>query len=230
MGERLRPAPVGIEEALGRLPTITAGPVVFADVADNPGGGAPGDNTFILEALIRRGVQNIAIGAFWGLGAIHTCRDAGIGATLNLRIGGKCSPASGSPIDLPVTVRAIVENYSQGSLSGREPMGTAVWVEGPNGLDIVPASIHSQIFMPDAFTGLGIDLTSKKLIVVKSMQHFHAGFAPLAKDVLYVTTPGALTQQFAEIPYVKRDLNYWPRVKYPFSESNLKSPAEDDPR
>lgn len=190
-------------------------PVVMADIADNPGGGAPGDSTFILRRLAEHQVGNAVVGALWDLGAIHTCQSAGVGATLDLRIGGKCGPTSGMPLDLRVVVRAIVLEHSQSALGTRERLGTCVWVEAANGLHIVLASIRTQTYGTDLFTGLGITLEDKQLIVVKSTQHFHAEFAPLARAVLYVTTPGTMTSDFASIPYRQRTLDFWPRVPDP---------------
>jgi microcystin degradation protein MlrC len=63
---------------------------------------------------------------------------------------------------------------------------------------------------------LGLDPASLKILVVKSMQHFHAGFAPIARDVLYASSPGALPQDFSEFPYTKRTGPYWPRDEDPF--------------
>jgi microcystin degradation protein MlrC len=60
-----------------------------------------------------------------------------------------------------------------------------------------------------------LTLTDKQLVVVKSTQHFHAGFAPLAKAVFYASTPGAITPDFGAIPYRRRNLEYWPRVDTP---------------
>lgn len=217
--EALRPTAIGLEEALDRVaaaPKVPGRPLVLADVADNPGGGAAGDSTFILRGLLERGIGNAAIGCFWDLGAINICANAGIGSHFDLRLGGKCGPASGDPVDLPVTVRAIVPAHSQTGLDGGPTaLGLSVWLEGPRGLQIVLASQRSQVFQPDAFTGLGMDLSGLDLIVVKSTQHFHAGFAPLASGILYVSTPGAIAPEFATIPYRTRALDYWPRVADP---------------
>ena len=94
-----RPAWLDIDAGLDRALAVEGGPVVLADVADNPGGGAPCDSTFILRRVVERRIANVAIGCFWDLGAIQICKDAGVGATLNLRIGGKCvySRRSGGP-------------------------------------------------------------------------------------------------------------------------------------
>jgi microcystin degradation protein MlrC len=211
-----------LDEALDALDTTPGqGPVVLADIADNPGGGAAGDSTFILRRLIERGVANVALGALWDLGAVHLCKSAGVGAELDLRVGGKCGPASGAPVDLRVTVRAIVDNHTQSALGTRERLGDCVWVEAANGLHIVLCSIRTQTYGTDAFTGLGLGLADKALIVVKSTQHFHAEFAPLARKVLYVTTPGAMSFDFTAIPYRLRSLDYWPRVANPHGAAEI---------
>jgi len=206
-----------VEETLDAAMAVEGGPVVIADMADNAGGGATSDDTFILRAILERNIADVAMGAFWDLGAIHLCRDAGVGASFDLRLGGKCGIASGDPVDLRVTVKAVAEDYSQGGLTAgtRTLLGTTVWVQAANGLDIVLISKRNQVMSTDLFTGLGIALANKKLIVVKSAQHFHAQFGPIAKAVLYVSTPAALSNDFANLPYRVRDLDYWPRVEEP---------------
>lgn len=208
---------LGLDAALDQAMAHDGGPVVLADVADNPGGGAPGDATFVLRRLLERGIGNLAIGAFWDLGAIQICKNAGVGATMDLRVGGKCGPSSGQALDLRVTVRAVVEGHSQSAaaIGGRAPLGTCVWLEGPNDVHILLASLRGQVFAPDAFTGVGLSLADKKLVVVKSAIHFHAEFAPIAKSVLYASTPGAIAPDFAALPYQVRKLDYWPRVAHP---------------
>jgi microcystin degradation protein MlrC len=213
--EATRAKVVSIDEAIDQALAIDGGPVVLGDGADNPGGGATGDSTFVLRRLLERGIGGVVIGAFWDLGAIAICESAGVGAVIDLRLGGKCGPLSGDPIDLRATVRAIVAEHSQGALEGRSPLGTGVWVEAANDVHILLASVRTQVFGTDAFTGLGITLDDKKIVVVKSTQHFHAQFAPIAKEVIYVTSPGALTSDFASIPYQARSLDYWPRVANP---------------
>lgn len=213
--EVTRGAHHSIDAALDAALAVEGGPVVLADVADNPGGGAPSDSTFILRRMLERGVGDAVLGFFWDVGAIQTCVEAGVGARFELRVGGKCGVASGQPVDLPVTVRVIRENHGQNGLGYAMPMGTTVWVEAPNGLHLVLCSVRNQVYGTDGFTALGLTLEDKKLVVVKSTQHFHAAFAPLAKQVLYVATPGAISPDFAAIEYRVRDLHYWPRVADP---------------
>jgi microcystin degradation protein MlrC len=206
-----------IAQAMDRL-AAHAGerPLVLADIADNAGGGAGSDATFILQALVERGIGQVALAPFWDLGALQVCSEAGVGARLSLRVGGKLGPLSGDPVDLQVTVRALVEEHWQTGLSGHPaPCGRSAWVSTDNGIHLVLISLRQQALGTELFTGLGIDLTALRGIVVKSSQHFHASFAPLASEVLYVESPGLLDTDFAHLPYRQRSLNYWPRVEQP---------------
>jgi microcystin degradation protein MlrC len=213
-----RPPDVPLSEVLKQANQSKAKPVVLADTGDNPGGGAMGDATFVLRALLDAGISNAVLGYFWDLGAVNLCRSAGIGATLNLRIGGKCGPMSGDPVDLNVTVRAIRENQFAKGLGMQYPLGTVVWVQTADGLDLVLNTIRSQVFSPETFKDLGIDVMSKQLVVVKSNQHFHQGFAPIAGKIVYLMTPGTTDRNMAAIPYKTRSLHYWPRVEDPFAD------------
>lgn len=213
--EQIRPSYHTADSAIDALADSPEGLVVMADMADNPGGGGMSDSTFILQALLDRGVTNAVLGLYWDPGAMEICINAGVGAKLKLRLGGKCGPESGDPVDLSCSIREIRNNHQQPGLSGAiDQVGTAVWLEC-GGLDLVLSSIRSQVFSPEVFTELGINLTARRLVVVKSIEHFSALFSPIAADILYVDTPGALGQDFAALPYTRRDRNYWPCLEEP---------------
>lgn len=206
-----------IDEAIDRALGAQAGPVVLADVADNAGAGAPSDNTAILHRLLERGVTDVATGCYWDPVAVRFCTEAGLGSTFDLRIGGKCGVASGSPVDLRVTVMGLAESHSQPSLGGgRSDYGPSAWVRGA-GIDLVLTSVRQQTHSPEAFTGLGCSLEDKRIVVVKSMQHFHARFAPIAAEVRYVAAPGAVAPDFEALPYTRKTDAFWPRSEDPFS-------------
>ncbi|WP_341910052.1 M81 family metallopeptidase [Ferrovibrio terrae] len=209
---------LSIDVALDRATAATVKrPVVLADVTDNPGGGAPGDATFILRRIIERGIENVVSGLYWDPMAVRFCCDAGEGAVFDLRLGGKCGPTSGDPLDLNVTVKRIITDGMQPALSGAVPIGDAVWLQFEGNRDLVLISTRTQTFHPGAFTQFGIDVAKKAIIVVKSTQHFHAGFAPIAGEILHVQAPGAMRSDFADIPFQKVRGPYWPRVADPFA-------------
>lgn len=213
--EIMRPYP-DIAGALDRALAASKGPVVLADTADNAGGGAPGDATFLLRAILDRGIEDVVTGIYWDPIALRICREAGEGATLKLRLGGKCGPMSGDPLDLDVTVRKLASGLIQRFGKLPSSLGEMAWLH-TRGVDIVVNDLRTQTFHPEAYTGLGIELADKRIVCVKSSNHFHAGFAPIASEVIHVATPGAITPDYANIPYTRRAPNYWPKVEDPFA-------------
>ena len=77
-------------------------------------------------------------------------------------------------------------------------------------MEVVLNSIRCQAMGTDLFTNLGCDLAAQKIIVVKSSQHFHAAFAPIARGVIYVDAPGSVTQDLKSLPYRKVPRTRWP--------------------
>ncbi|HEY4608852.1 MAG TPA: M81 family metallopeptidase, partial [Ilumatobacteraceae bacterium] len=93
---------LGVGEAIDEAMRRPNGPVVIADRSDNAGAGAASDSTYILAELIARDISNATIGMIWDPMAVRACHDAGVGARLPLRIGGKAGRMSGAPIDADV--------------------------------------------------------------------------------------------------------------------------------
>lgn len=213
--EELRIRWPDISTALDRAQAATTFPVVLADTADNAGGGAPSDSTFVLREVLARGMKDVAMAVYWDPVLVTMCMDAGVGARMRVRLGGKRSAASGDAVDLDVTVRAIRENMVQDFGVVPSPFGTGVWLEA-DGVHLIVNNSRTQCLHPSLFTDLGIDLAQMKAVVVKSSNHFYAGFAPIASEVIHIASPGTLTADFASIPYSKRTPNFWPRVENPF--------------
>ncbi|MGH6905525.1 MAG: M81 family metallopeptidase [Geminicoccaceae bacterium] len=191
------------------------GRVVMADPTDNPGGGAAGDSTHVLRRLIERGARGVAFGPMWDPIAVRFCFAAGEGSRLPLRFGGKTAPTSGQPIDAEVTVTRLVRGASQTFAGGSVPLGDAAAIE-LGGIQIALISNRTQALGADLFTGLGIDLEAKRLIAVKSTNHFHAAFAPLAKEVLYVDGGGPIPRDPRQVPYTRIKRPIWPLDESPF--------------
>ena len=208
--EKFMPPFPGPDEAITRALESNHMAVVLADSADNPGGGAGGDSTFILERLLARNIENAVIGPFWDPVAVSYCKQAGVGASLELRVGGKVSRFSGQPLDVRAEVIALKDNVTQQGLSGtRDGLGDVAVIR-IEGVKVVMNTKRTQGFGRDLFTQFGIDLAQTKLIVVKSSQHFHADFGPIASEVIYVETPGVVTANFTALPYKRARRDIWP--------------------
>ncbi len=210
MREALHTPTPGIDEALDQALAFAGAPVVLADSADNPGGGAAGDSTFVLARLLQRGITQACLGPLWDPVAVRIAFDAGVGAALPMRIGGKIGPLSGAPLDLPVTVKALQPDMAMTGLANTPTaLGDCALVQA-DGVQIVLISLRNQAIGTDLFTSLGVDLRAMKIIVVKSSQHFYASFSQVAKQVIYVAAPGAVTLDLKTLPYRKIRRPKWP--------------------
>jgi microcystin degradation protein MlrC len=200
----------GIDESLDRALAVAGGPVVLAEGADNPGGGAASDATFVLERMLERGIGNAAVGPFWDPVAVRIAFEAGIGARLPLRIGGKIGPLSGRPLDLDCTVVALQPELVQTGLSNSPTsMGSCALVRA-SGIEILLVTLRNQAVGTDLFTQMSCDLAAKKIIVVKSSQHFHASYSKIATEVIYLGSPGSVTLDLSTLPYRRIRRPKWP--------------------
>lgn len=200
-----------LDVALGQ-----AGPVVVADGADNSGSGAPSDSTYILERMIARELPSAALAGLWDPIAVSFARDAGVGATIPIRLGGKSGPMSGTPLDVMATVMGESAKHRQTGLSGgMQDLGPSVWLR-IGSIDVIVITLRQQVLSPDIFTGLGCSVDDKQVIVVKSAQHFNAGFGAIVRGTVYAAAPGCAPPDLRLLPLTKCG-PLWPRVDDPFA-------------
>lgn len=202
--------------ALNVAANATVGPVVVADVWDNPGGGVPGDSTIILRAMMQRGIQNAALASIWDPIAVRTCFSAGEGAQLQLRFGAKMSARGGDPIDAEIEVVRVMRDAVQSFGESIVPLGDAVWIK-VDGIDVILNSVRSQVFNPDVFSNFGIDPAAKQMLVVKSTNHFHDAFSRIATDIVYAAVTGPYPSDPMTNDYRNLTRQIWPRAVNPHS-------------
>jgi len=223
MRDQITPQFLEMEQAITAADAHDGGPVVLADMSDNPGGGAPGDSMFIVSRLIERGITGVAVGGIWDPVAVQICCGAGVGAEFDLRLGGKTGPSSGTPLDLRVRVEMINKDFHVEALGGSKRfMGDAVLVHA-SGVDFIIHSARCQNSHPAFFVEFGVDISEKKILVVKSMQHFYGAYAPVSSKIIYTASGGCLIWDFTKFPYTKAARPVWPLDTDPFA-SNLERP------
>jgi len=206
-----------LDEAITLALGSSKRPVVLADMADNPGGGAPGDSTYIVRALMDCGVDNFAAGAFCDPLAVQMAFEAGEGATLNMRIGGKACRFSGDPLDMDVTITAIRRDYRLKMENMEESMGDVVALRSGD-CEFVLCTKRRQTYAPQIFLDLGVDLARKKFIIVKSAQHYRARFLPYIGEDFVVGEPGVCIENWTSLPFTKVRRDIWPFVDNPYEE------------
>lgn len=191
------------------------GPVVIAEPADNAGGGAASDNTMWLQALIRHKVKNCAIAPLWDPQAVAFAHVMGVGSRFRVRLGGKTSELSNKPVDCEVEVIGLARDGRQSFGDAKTPTGDLAALRIGGELDVIVNSHRTQAFGLELFTLCGVDPRRKSLIVVKSAQHFHAAYGPIASEVLYSETQGPSTQRYETHDYTKVQRPLYPLDKRP---------------
>jgi microcystin degradation protein MlrC len=179
-------------------------PVVLADVSDNPGAGAPGDNTAILARALAEG---------WGPGIVATIRDpdtvaqavaAGAGAIIDAAIGGRMPPWSGEPIAGRWEVRSlgegVVRNVGPIGRGGASRYGRTAALRR-NGVTVIVTSRRQPVLDPAIIEAHGIDRAAAHWIAVKSAVHLRAAFEPIAAEIVEVDTGGLATERLDTFAY-----------------------------
>ncbi len=202
--------------AVQQAMAASVGPVVIADVWDNPGGGTAGDATVLLAELIAQGATDVSVGTVWDPIAVQICFAAGEGAEIQLRFGAKSAPDTGNPIDKRVRIRKLVTNAEMKFGESFAPFGDAAWVSF-DGIDVILNSTRAQSFDPSLFSALGIDPTSKKILLIKSTNHFYDSFSRIASQIIYCSAGHPYPNTPATTDYRKARRTIWPMVDNPFA-------------
>ncbi len=206
---------MSVEDAIARARSHdgSKGPLVIADGTDNPGGGAYGDATRMLKALLAADIQLAAVGTIFDPAAVQAASRAGVGNTVTVDLGGHHDAAFGAPLRVSASVRLL----SDGAFVNDGPMGKGVHrsmgataVLRIGGVDVITISNRLQTVDLQVFLSQGIDPTRCKVLVVKSIQHFRAAFAPIAGDIVVVDSGALCSPDARRFKYTRLRRPVWP--------------------
>jgi microcystin degradation protein MlrC len=207
--DRLTPKLISAREALAKALARNRGTTVIADTSDNAGGGAASDNTDMIRRLIEKDVRDAAVGPLWDPVAVRFCFTLGEGARFKLRFGGKSGPESGTPIDAEVEVIGLCRDAMQSFGAAKTKLGDCAAIR-IGGVDIVLNAHRNQALGRELFTNVGIDPAQKRILVVKSANHFRDAFGPLAAEVLYADGNGNVPIDCRKHEFEKVARPLWP--------------------
>ncbi|MBI3512925.1 MAG: M81 family metallopeptidase, partial [Proteobacteria bacterium] len=172
-------------------------PVVLADTQDNPGAGGPSDTVGLIEALIAGGARGAAVAVLYDPDSAATAHAAGVGAEVELALGGKNQMPGHRPLRGRFKVKALGDgNFTargkmlDGAAMQLGPMAVVEYIDGASQVDIIVSSARQQPYTQSIFDHVGIDPTQQKILALKSSVHFRAAFQDMAEQVLVVAAPG----------------------------------------
>lgn len=212
--EALNQGGTPINEALHQADAAPAGPVVLFDVGDNVGGGSPGDSTHILHAARALGVRNL-LQALCDPQVVMQCQAAGIGGRVTANVGGKSDHLHGAPFP----IEAIVTALSDGRYEETGPThggfrffndGASAALRTDDGYTLVLTSRAAGSSSLQQFRTLGIEPLNMKIIVAKGVHSPRPAMEPIARQMIWVATPGVTTADLSTFTYQHRRVPMYP--------------------
>ena len=197
-----------VGEVFAQLNPLPPGLTVLVEPSDNIGGGAPGDGTGLLRALVERRISNAAI-AINDPQAVQHLSSLNAGARITLPIGGRGSRLDAGPLTLEVELLRLGDGKFEledkqshlASMAGdRFDMGPCAVVRH-GGLTILLTSHKTPPFDLGQWRSQGIEPAQLSVIVVKAAVAHRRAYDPIAARMLWVDTPGPCTSDLRTLPY-----------------------------
>jgi microcystin degradation protein MlrC len=180
---RFYPKLTPLDDAVAKAMAVSSDPalpaLVFADVADNPGGGARGNTMFLLKALYEAGVTGVLVGVIYDPALAAEAHRYGLHYNFDARFNRDETTTFSEPWTAPARVIALTD----GDCIGRRGIyaGQSLHL-GPcaalriGGITVVVISHRVQCADPIFFEMMGLDIAKSRAVVVKSRGHFRGGF------------------------------------------------------
>jgi len=189
-------------------------PVLLLDMGDNIGGGSPGDGTLLLNTLESVGKWKFFV-CINDPDVVNALQECTPGQSIKVRLGAKIDDQHGSPVDLTIRLKTIVD----GKFSEAEPrhggqvnydMGPTAIVETLNGSTIMITSRRTAPFSLQQLLGFQINPLDFQVIVAKGVNAPIAAYASVCPTVIQVNTPGVTMADMKKLAYKNRRVPLFP--------------------
>jgi microcystin degradation protein MlrC len=207
--EALLPTLVPLAEAARLAATSNRGPLILAEPADSVGGGAPGDGTHLLRALLeaKAGAGFVAI---WDPVAAAQAARAGVGGRFVAPVGGRTLPLHGAPVRLDGTVRfagPVRYKRDKAYMTGQPvDLGLCARIDA-GGLHVLLTSERLMPFDTMHLREVGLDPDRERFVSTKCGSNWASAFGDIAAGHIYVDTPGITTSSLERLTYARARLS-----------------------
>ncbi len=198
--------------------TLSEGPIVLVDHGDNTASGGTQDVMSVIEEVMRQGLTDVVAGPICDPAGVRRLVEAGTAAGVTLPLGGRIDMPQINLPGKPLSVTGKVTRITDGEFTVTGPMATGTRVRmgktavlDTGAMQIVVSEGRSEPFDTGVFTHCGIDPRRKKYVLIKSRQHFRAGFEPIARHIVLCDGDGVTSSNLEIFTYRNRR-----RPLYPF--------------
>ncbi|WP_337187502.1 M81 family metallopeptidase [Phenylobacterium sp.] len=207
---RYVPEPLADSIARAKQMTGLDGPIFLLDHYDNSASGGTMDTTAVLAEILRQELQDVAFFGLCDPEAVETAIQAGVGAKIELEVGGRVDLPSLNVPNLPLRIRGTVRTLSDGLVPSRTKasfgmtmsMGKVAVID-TGGVEVVLVSKQIEPFSIDMLTAVGIDPRRRRYVAIKSRHHWRADLGPLAAAIIDCAGLGVCTSDYTQLKFHK---------------------------
>lgn len=208
-----------VRDAIRQVKNSTGFPVILVDVADNIGGGTPGDGTVILEEMIKEKMSGSVV-CICDKEAVNKCVKEGVGNNINIRIGGKSEDYHGNPVEISGYIKLISDgsftNTGKNMTGLTTIMGKSVLLLLAQGIKVILTEFPTPPNDPNMLYSMGVDIRKEKFLVVKGAIAWKTGIDIEPAKIIYVDTPGLTSANLDNFDY--KNIR---RPVYPFDDFEI---------
>jgi microcystin degradation protein MlrC len=192
---------------------------VISDYGDAPGGGAYGDATAMLSALLAAGLPNVVFAGLKDPEAVAAAEAAGIGGRISVALGGKIDPRfGGGPVPIVAEVLALSDGnyvndgpYAKGLPNRIGATALLRVLEGPcAGMRIMVNALARNVLDRAQLRLVGLPPEDCNILCIKGMDAIRAAFQPGSRAVIPFESGGIASRglDFSALTRIRRPV--WP--------------------
>lgn len=197
-----------VAKSIAYAKTLTEGPIILVDHGDNCGAGGTTDVMAVLKEVIEQALDDVVAGPFWDPAAVAELVKAGVGAHVSLSLGGNTDMPALKLQGQPLPISGVVESLTDGNYTVTGPMYTGMKLSlgrtavlRVGSIRIFISELPQEPYDTGVFTHAGVDPAQCKYVLLKSRQHFRAGFEPFARHIVLVSGPGVCSSDYDLFPF-----------------------------
>jgi len=200
-------------DAVRQADAAPEGLIILSDTGDSVYGGAPGDSTIILKALLEVGTKGLAYVPMLDVAAHEAAVSAGIGKEVTLSVGASLDETFYSPVEITGRVAAISKGLEASlAMRGFSDIGPTALIEIGNIRLVLQSKRSAAVNQPILYTHLGLAIEDAQMVVLKTASNFQF-FDQWSKEMIRVNAPG--TTQSDLTAFTWKNL---PRPIYPLDD------------
>ncbi len=213
--EDVQPPMLTVDQIIDIAEENTSGqPVILADSADSPNGGAVGDSPAVALALQARG-SKLRVGMFVkDPKGVEQAFRLGVGGQGEFSVGASYTVGMPGPFVAQGTVRSLHDGSfvleGPGSRGKHSSLGLSAVVSFGN-IDILLVHDGASSGNPQLFRHFGIEPKLYDMIVVKANTSFRVPYSSISELIYCADTPGAGASNLAAMQFTRLPKGIYPK-------------------